>query len=227
MKERDMAQRYLEHPVGAGFGQGRGRWLRRWLVSQFARPRGFWGRVAGWIMAHRPSNIERNLWSVELLEIRPEHRVLELGCGPGIAIQAICARLTTGSVTGVDHSALMVRQAARRNAAQVAAGRVHLMHGQLSDLPPQSGPFDRMLAVNVAMFWDDPVAHMRELRQRLAPGGRLALTLQPRSPKATDEDARRAGDLLAQQLRQAGFDRVRVELRLMRPVAAVCVLAEG
>ena len=35
--------------------------LRRIIVSQFANPRGLLGTVAGWIMAHRPSNKARNL----------------------------------------------------------------------------------------------------------------------------------------------------------------------
>jgi hypothetical protein len=36
------------------------------VVAQFARPTGFWGNIAGFIMAHRPSNLERNEWAVSL-----------------------------------------------------------------------------------------------------------------------------------------------------------------
>jgi hypothetical protein len=32
------------------------------VVAQFARPTGIWGDLAGFIMAHRPSNLERNEW---------------------------------------------------------------------------------------------------------------------------------------------------------------------
>lgn len=56
--------------------------LRRRIVSQFHRPHGLVGRLAGFVMAHRPSNRQRNLWTVGLLEIAPSHRVLELGSGP-------------------------------------------------------------------------------------------------------------------------------------------------
>ena len=83
-----------------------------------------------------------------------------------------------------------------------------------------------MLAVNVVMFWEDPVAGLCILRERLAPGGRIALTMQPRSPKATDGDSRRAGELLCGQLRAAGFRNVRLETRPMAPVAAVCALGD-
>jgi len=55
------------------------------IYSQFGEPRGVLGRVAGYIMANRPSNIERNDWALSLLEIGAADRILEIGFGPGIA----------------------------------------------------------------------------------------------------------------------------------------------
>jgi hypothetical protein len=40
-------------------------------------------------MAHRPSNAQRNRWVVSLLDVQPTDRVLEIGFGPGIAIQEL------------------------------------------------------------------------------------------------------------------------------------------
>jgi hypothetical protein len=37
------------------------------VVRQFGRPRGVTGRLAGWLMAYRGSNRQRNLWVVSLL----------------------------------------------------------------------------------------------------------------------------------------------------------------
>jgi hypothetical protein len=51
---------------------------------QFRRPTGLLGRLAGWIMANRPSNIERNRWTVDLLNVQPSDHVLEIGFGPGL-----------------------------------------------------------------------------------------------------------------------------------------------
>jgi len=42
------------------------------------------------------------------------------------------------------------------------------------------------------MFWSDPVGQLRLLRERIAPGGRIALTVQPRSKGANLKDALRA-----------------------------------
>ena len=52
------------------------------VYRQFRRPTGLLGRLAGWIMANRPSNIERNRWTVDLLRVQPADHVLEIGFGP-------------------------------------------------------------------------------------------------------------------------------------------------
>src|SRR6187551_3753374 len=56
------------------------------IVGQFGHPRGAAGNVAGWVMAHRPSNRQRNRWVASLLDVQPTDRVLEIGFGPGLAI---------------------------------------------------------------------------------------------------------------------------------------------
>jgi SAM-dependent methyltransferase len=91
--------------------------------AQFGHPTGFWGRVAGWIMAHRSSNRRRNVWAVSLLDVQRDDRVLEIGFGPGIAIGELSRIATDGYVCGLDHSALMLRQAAKRNAKGIRRGR--------------------------------------------------------------------------------------------------------
>jgi SAM-dependent methyltransferase len=194
------------------------------LVGQFHRPHGIGGRAAGWVMAHRGSNRERNLWAVGLLAVEPDDRVFEIGFGPGIAIEAIARRATNGHVIGVDHSEVMVRRARKRNAAAVRAGRVDLRLGNAETLPRFEAPFDKILAVNSLMFWDDPVARLEELRGILRPGGRIAIAYQPRGPNSTDETAAEAGRELAAQFSAAGLTDVRVETLELQPTNAVCVL---
>src|SRR5215216_4417337 len=49
------------------------------VVTQFVRPHGFAGRLAGWEMALRPSNRKRNRWAVALLDVQPQDHILEMG----------------------------------------------------------------------------------------------------------------------------------------------------
>ena len=194
------------------------------VVGQFHRPRGFGGRAAGWVMAKRGSNRERNIWAVELLDVQPHGRVLEIGFGPGIAIQELARHATSGLVAGVDHSEVMVRQARNRNAAAVRAGRVDLRLGSAEALPGFDEPFDKILAVNSLLFWDDPVARLKDLHYLLRPGGQIAIVYQPRGPHSTNEVAARTGQEIAEHFVTLGFTDVRVETLALQPTDAVCVL---
>ena len=212
-----------EHAI-ARAGIAAVRALDRDVIGQAHHPRGAAGRVTAWEMAHRPSNRQRNRWVVSLLDVGPADRVLEIGFGPGVAIAEL-ARAGAGHVYGVDHSGVMLRQASKRNAAAIRAGRVTLVNAPADRLPSAlDGPFDAMLAVNSLGFWPGPAERLAELRGRLTPGGRIAIASQPRCPGATAATSRSAAADIENMLREAGFTHLSTEtLPLSPPVA--CVLA--
>jgi ubiquinone/menaquinone biosynthesis C-methylase UbiE len=180
--------------------------------------------MAGWVMAHRRSNQQRNRWAVSLLEVQPADRVLEIGFGPGLAIAELAGRATRGHVYGIDRSQVMVHQASRRNRAAIRAHRVELVHASVDQLPRFDEPLDVILAVNSVGFWADPAERLHDLRRLLRPGGRIALATQPRCPGATRVTTARAARELQDLLIRADFAQARVEtLELDPPVA--CVLA--
>src|SRR5260370_26695708 len=140
-------------------------------IGQAHHPRGAAGRVTAWEMAHRPSNRQRSAWVVSLLGVQPASRVLEIGFGPGLAIAEL-VRAGAGHVTGIDHSGVMLRQASRRNAAAIRAGRVTLMRASVDQIPPAlDGPFNSILPVTSLRLWPPPAERLAQLRRRPAPGG--------------------------------------------------------
>jgi SAM-dependent methyltransferase len=199
-----------------------GKSFRDRIVAQFMHPRGLPGHLVGWEMALRSSNRRRNAWAVSLLDVQPTDRVLEIGFGPGIAVRELARRATEGSVIGIDRSAVMRGQAARRNAASVRAGRVSLAVGSVEDLPTFDVPFDKILAVNNMGMWPEPALRLKELAGLLRGGALLAIVSQPRCQGATAETTDAAASEIVGLLEAAGLISIRVEtLPLTPPVACV------
>jgi SAM-dependent methyltransferase len=219
---RHSAIRQFRNPTGpAGSAAG---WVMGRLVEQGHNPTGPAGLVVGWMMGRRSSNVRRNRWAVDLLAVEPTDRVLELGCGPGVAIAALASRATGGLVVGVDHSQVMIRQARRRNAGAIRVGRVRIIHAPVERLWLTDGPFDAALAVNTVGMWPEPTARLRDIGRLLRAGGRIAVVSQPRCPGSTAATSAEAADILAARLSDAGFEDPRVETLDLDP-PAVCVLA--
>jgi ubiquinone/menaquinone biosynthesis C-methylase UbiE len=175
-------------------------------------------------MAHRTSNRQRNVWVVSLLDVQPTDRVLEIGFGPGLAIAELARRAAEGHVLGIDHSAVMLRQARKRNSAAIRAGRVALWQASVDRMPSFDEPLDAIVAVNTLAFWPDPAEQLGRLRGLLRAGGRIAVASQPRCPGATADTTAQAGRELHDMVIAAGFVAARIEtLPLTPPVA--CVLA--
>lgn len=69
-----------------------------------------------------PSIPERLLWATELLNIKPNQNILEIGCGVGILAECIAEKLTTGKFVAVDQSASMLKKARERNKRHIDRG---------------------------------------------------------------------------------------------------------
>ena len=110
---------------------------------------------------------------VESLDIRPGDRVLEVGCGHGVAATLVCERLSEGRLTAVDRSANMIEAATRRNAEHVASGRAEFLVANLEELDLGERRFDKVFAVRVGLFHRDPERARSLVERWLAPGGQV------------------------------------------------------
>jgi SAM-dependent methyltransferase len=168
------------------------------FFRQFGHPEGRLGALAGRVMARR--NGEVNAWAVELLDLQAGEHVLEIGCGPGLALAA-AARGPAARVTGVDPSAVMVVQARRRNRRRA---HVTVLEAGAEALPLADASVDAAIAVNSISHWRERDRGLAEVARVLRPGGRAALVLRLRNPAAGRLDrsayglpAERAGELEA------------------------------
>ncbi len=87
---------------------------------------------------------------VDALPLRPDARVLEVGCGPGAAARAVAERLVTGHVLAIDRSAAAVEQALRAGAGRPDE-RLRFRHVAAEDLVLEPGeqPYDVVFAFRV------------------------------------------------------------------------------
>jgi ubiquinone/menaquinone biosynthesis C-methylase UbiE len=110
---------------------------------------------------------------VDQLGIRPDDRVLEIGCGHRVAATMVCERLDGGRLTAIDRSAKMIEAAARRNAAYVEAGKAEFIVASLEYVDLGDRRFDIVFAVRIALFHREPERAHALVEPWLAPGGRV------------------------------------------------------
>src|SRR5215216_594995 len=111
----------------------------------------------------------------------PGDRVLDVGCGFGDATQQLAAMVgPDGEVVGIDVAEPFV-EAAIAEAVETGVENVSFRAGdaQVMELP---GPFDYAFSRMGVMFFANPVAAFRNIREALAPGGRLCAVVWRRKP---------------------------------------------
>jgi SAM-dependent methyltransferase len=155
--------------AGDTSGRPHGRGLARRFGEHFDYPRGIGGRIALSLMARMNGPVNR--WTVELLDVGPDDRVLDVGCGPGMAVEEAARRAVRGQVVGVDQSELAVRRARRRNRRDIREGRVEVRVAQGEGLPFPAGAFTRACSINGVGLRDE--AAWSDISRVLGPGGRL------------------------------------------------------
>ncbi|HEU0158224.1 MAG TPA: class I SAM-dependent methyltransferase [Hyphomicrobiaceae bacterium] len=148
-------------------------WGRNLLMRLFGRPKGLLGRLGGLMMARM--NRDAAVEVIGLLGVRSDDSLLEIGFGPGVAIQLLVERVPGVRIAGVDPSLEMLSQASARNAAALRSRRVDLRHGVVDALPFAAQTFDKALAINSMQVWPDPAAGLSEIGRVLKPAGRIGL----------------------------------------------------
>ena len=118
-----------------------------------------------------PTGISPRLQAItDALPIGPASRVLEIGCGPGVAARAIAARLSTGHVLATDRSPTAIAQARRGSETEITDGRMSVRCVAAEDLAlaDDEEPYDLVFAIRVgALDGRHPAAGIHAL-QRIA-----------------------------------------------------------
>ncbi|MGY1638701.1 class I SAM-dependent methyltransferase [Geodermatophilus sp. SYSU D00742] len=127
-------------------------------------------------MASRsPARLAR--WTIPHLRVRPDDRVLGLGCASGATLGRLSAAAFLSEVVGLDPSPQRVRRAARRHRRALRDGRVRIGCGDAVDPPEADASFDRVCLVDL-LPGPDRLHRLREAYRVLRPAGRVAVAVR-------------------------------------------------
>ena len=193
---------YLSHPGTASFAH---------LRAYFDQEAKSWD--AGWTAPQRKRLAE----IVTNLNIRPEDRVLDVGCGTGVLFSV----LRTERIVGVDISSQMLYRAQAKAPVHLVQADAHIL--------PFGEIFDWVICNCVFPHFSQPARALGTIHRVLRPGGGLLIchveACSSINAMHRDKGGAVADDLLPdsmtlrQMLDGAGFEKIRVQDRPDRYVA--------
>lgn len=179
---------------------------------------GYYRAVAPHIERELTDRSDRTFWA-RVAEEHSAAEVLEVGCGTGRVTRLLAQRVRR--VVAVDLSPDMLRRARRRFSA---GGPVDLIRADVLDLPLRRG-FDLTVAANGVFSHllrdDQRLRALRQIRERLRPGGTLLVDAFWLSRRRRSECSPPQGDRRTRTLDDEGALRV-TERWLCDPDSARC-----
>ncbi|MCY8275302.1 class I SAM-dependent methyltransferase [Bacillus inaquosorum] len=190
------------------------------LSKKFSKPKGVFGMIAGYIMA--AENRTLNQWTIDQLGITRGDSILEVGFGPGYCMQQVLKREKDVDLHGIDVSEVMLKLAARR----VKSKPVRLIQGSVETFPFTDSFYNKVISVNNYTIWNDQTKGVKQIYRALKPGGKAAITMQPREADASPEKTKSFGKQMIADFKAAGFEDIELQFKNIKPELSVCATAK-
>ena len=185
--------------------------LRKFIASQFKKPRGPLGIITSNLMLKgNQKNYEK---LIKDLDLQPHDEVFEIGYGPGIGISMIAEACSSCTIHGIDFSRLMFKRASKFNKNHIDEGRVKLRFGDFLKPFDLNSQYDKMLCLNVVYFWDDLRQPLDKVISLLKTGGAFHIYMAEKNTliekKAPDSVFNKYSiEQMSESLKSAGFNNV-------------------
>lgn len=112
--------------------------------------------------------------TIALMDLKPDDRVLDLGCGTGWASRRMARIVTSGEVTGIDVADEMLRRAEQ---ASSGMKNVRYVWGSSEKIPAEDNTFTKVLSVESFYYYADQGRALDELYRVMAPQGKVFILI--------------------------------------------------
>ncbi len=126
------------------------------------------------------------LWGLSHIEIPPESRILDIGCGGGRNIGNLLHRAPRSRVWGVDYSLESVEKSKKLNQTAILQQRAEIVRASVSSLPFEDEKFDIATAFETVYFWPDPLHDFMEVRRVLKENGLFLICNEVARPEGAE-----------------------------------------
>ncbi|MGB7588061.1 MAG: methyltransferase domain-containing protein [Solirubrobacterales bacterium] len=118
-----------------------------------------------------PGTAGEHRLALDMLEVSPGDRVLDVACGPGNFTRDFARAAGDGLVVGIDASETMLAAAVKAG----GGGNLAYVRGDACALPFGDDSFNAVCCFAALYLIDDPMKALDEIARVLAPGGRVGL----------------------------------------------------
>jgi arsenite methyltransferase len=144
------------------------------FAAQLGKPTGLRGLVVGTMLNRTNRGMIAD--AVDALELKPGATAADLGFGGGAGLKLLLERVgSQGHVLGVDISPTMVKRASGQFDREIAAGRMKLQVGSLTQLPLEDGSVQGAITVNTIYFIAELDSVFSELARVITNDGRVVV----------------------------------------------------
>lgn len=109
--------------------------------------------------------------TLNLLQVNPPNRILDLGCGTGLLLQSLLSKFPEAKLVGIDFSPEMLNVAKQRLPETI---ELHL--GSSEDLPFAENSFDLVISTSAFHYFPNPGLAITEITRVLKTNGNLVIT---------------------------------------------------
>lgn len=105
------------------------------------------------------------------LDLQASDRLLDIGCGTGVLLEAVRRHQPDAVLAGIDISPGMIEMARKKLGSDA-----ELTVADVEWMPFETASFDVVVSTSSFHYWPSPSIGLAEARRILRPGGRLVIT---------------------------------------------------